>query len=276
MIVGDPAQRDIMRLRAGEIHQGGAVTRVRDNAQIDLQSGSQHDRGPRRAMRRDACHILVFREPIAHSLAILSGHEDIEIANRVAAPAIAACHDDLSFAEALTQIADERFRLDFGDIEPDPFLGHRLGERRQQLRLALFAEAAQLAQAASLGGAAKIFDRADAELVIKKLDPLRPKAGQGGDLAEVARQFVLERLEEIELARGDDGRDFAGQILANAGQFRKVLSGLQQARNALRQAFNGPRGAPIGARAEGIVALDLQKFRGLVEHCRDLGIVDRH
>ena len=91
-----------------------------------------------------------------------------------------------------------------------------------------------------------------------------------------AWKLALERREQVELAGLDDAGDLAGEILADPRQLRQVLAGLQQAGDALRQRFDHPGGATIGAGAKRVLALDLEKFGRLVEHLRDFGILHRH
>jgi hypothetical protein len=67
----------------------------------------------------------------------------------------------------------------------------------------------------------------------------------------------------------------AGQILTDPRQFRKIFTGPQHTFRALRQAFNDTSGPPIGSRPKGVIAFDFEKFRRLIKHRGDLGILDR-
>ena len=111
---------------------------------------------------------------------------------------------------------------------------------------------------------------------MEKLDALRAEAREGGDLAEFARQLPLQRIQQREMSGFDDLRDLAGQVLADTGKLRQIASGREQAFDALRQAFDGARGAPIGAHAKLIFSLDFKEFCGLIEHRRDFRILHRH
>jgi hypothetical protein len=44
----------------------------------------------------------------------------------------------------------------------------------------------------------------------------------------------------------------------------------------LRQAFDHAGGATVGADAKLVFALDLEEFRGLIEHRRDFCVLHRH
>ena len=156
------------------------------------------------------------------------------------------------------------------------FAATGLASAAENVLLELGAEAAKLAQSASLGGAANVLDRTNAELLNEQLDTLRAKAGNGGDFAEISGKLAFERLQQVEFACLDNRRDFARQIFADPRQFGEVFARAQHRRHALGKTLENARGAPIGSRAKRIIALDLKELRRLVEHCGDFGIVDRH
>ena len=74
----------------------------------------------------------------------------------------------------------------------------------------------------------------------------------------------------------DDVGDLAGQVLANPRKLREVLFRRQKAPDALRQAFDSAGRAMIGAHAKLVLAFEFQEIGGLIEHCRDFGILYRH
>jgi len=63
---------------------------------------------------------------------------------------------------------------------------------------------------------------------------------------------------------------------ADAAQLGEVFARSHHRGDALRQRLDHARGLAIGAHAERIGALDVQQIGGLIEHRRDLGVVDRH
>ena len=77
-------------------------------------------------------------------------------------------------------------------------------------------------------------------------------------------------------AGADDFRDLGGQILADAGETGKVLILGHHGAQFRAEIAHGARGVVIGANAEGIAALDFQKFGDLLEAGGDVGVVDGH
>ena len=127
---GETAQRDVVRLGAGEIEQRGAIALLRYRTHVDLQAGAEHDGRARRAVRKNLGDVLVVHELIADRRAILRSHHNVQIADRVAAPAIAAGNDD---AAAIAEKAHQRFCFGFGDRQLEALLGHGLFERGGKL-----------------------------------------------------------------------------------------------------------------------------------------------
>ena len=114
------------------------------------------------------------------------------------------------------------------------------------------------------------------QAIVEKLDSLRPESRHCRHLAELARQFSLQCLQQLELAGGGDLSDLARQILANARQLREILLSGDERSDALGQRLNRPCRLSVSTGAKWIAPLDLQQVRHLIEHGRDLGILDRH
>jgi hypothetical protein len=131
-------------------------------------------------------------------------------------------------------------------------------------------------QSSSFHDAAEIIERAHLDLLVEKLDPFRPEPGEGGDLAQVTGELLLERVQEREMAGLDDVGDLAGQVPSDPRQFGEVRSRRQQISHALRQALDRAGGTAVGAHAKLILPLDLEEIGGLIEHRRDFSILDRH
>ena len=185
VLIGDPAQRDVVGLGSREIEQCRPVGLRRNDAKIDLQSRTQDHRGPGRTVGGDLRHVFVSRQFVADLGAVASRHQDIEIADRIAPPPVAACDHDLALADPLAQRMGKGLRLGFRNREPEALFRGRLCQGREHLFLDGGAEPARFVQAAGLGGAAKILDGTDAELVDQQLDALWSEPRQGGDLADV-------------------------------------------------------------------------------------------
>ena len=113
---GDAAQCDVVRLRAGKIHQCGAVIGFRNNAQIDLDAVLQHNRGAGRPARDDLRDILIADEALDDPGARRCGNDDVEIADGFPAPAIAAGDRGMPDAVRILQIVQQRL----GDVSRRP------------------------------------------------------------------------------------------------------------------------------------------------------------
>ena len=88
--------------------------------------------------------------------------------------------------------------------------------------------------------------------------------------------MALYLLEQRQFPGAHDGGDLAGEVLADAGQFLKVGARLDELRHAARVSADHPRGVAIGADAERVLLADLEQIGELLEHVRNLGVVDRH
>ena len=219
---GNGAQPDVVRLRAGEVEERGAVALLRHGADVDLQARAQHDRRTGRAVGENIGDVFVAHQLIADRRAVLRRHHNVQISDRVAAPAITAGHDD---ATAVAEKAHQRFRFGFGDRQLEAFLGGRLFERGRKFLFNDRAESAQPVQPSRFDDATKIVEGAHLELVVNELDAFRPQAGESGNLAKLAGQLPFQRVEQGEMSGLDDFRDLAGQVLADTGKLRQVASG---------------------------------------------------
>ena len=76
-------------------------------------------------MRQNLRHVLIAHELVADGCSILSCDHDIQIADRVAPPPIAAGHDHMP---AIAEKTYQRLRLGFGHGQLETFLGRRLFE----------------------------------------------------------------------------------------------------------------------------------------------------
>ena len=84
-----------MRLGTGEVAQRRAVTRCVHHTQIDLQAAFEDHAGAGGAGRQHLGHLVVGGKALHHRAAGRGGHQDIEIAHRLAHAAEAARHRHL-------------------------------------------------------------------------------------------------------------------------------------------------------------------------------------
>jgi len=73
-----------------------------------------------------------------------------------------------------------------------------------------------------------------------------------------------------------DRRYLVGQIAADPREFIEVLALSQHVGDTARQLSNQPRRPPVGAHAELVGTLDVEKIGNLVELAGNLGVDDGH
>ena len=149
----------------------------------------------------------------------------------------------------------------------------RLFKCAKQFALNRGTKSADLAQSPGFDGPTKVIEGAHFKLVIKQLDTLRSESGKSRHFAKLAGEFLFQSVQQIEVPGLDDVGDFTGQILADPRQLRQITSGRQQPSNPFWETFDDACGATIGAHSKLVLSLNLQQFRGLIEHCRDFGIL---
>ena len=115
-------------------------------------------------------------------------YQNIEIADCIAAPAVAAGYDD---APAVAKMTDNGLGLSFGHRELETSPCRRLFERSRYLLLDRWAEPPQLAQPSGFENTAKIVERAHLELVVQQPDPLRPEPRERRDVTELAGELLF-------------------------------------------------------------------------------------
>ncbi len=148
--------------------------------------------------------------------------------------------------------------------------------RLQDVELGLFAEAGQGADAAVARRPVQLLDGLHLEVVVQRLDPLRPQAGNLQQFGDRRRQFAPQAVEQAAVAGVDDFADLGGEVVADAGQPRQVLALFQQRARLLRQFAQRARGIAVGADAERIGALDFEPVGDFLEDGGDVGVVDGH
>ena len=271
------AHGDVVRLRPCEVVQRRAIALLRHNPQVDLQSGAQHDGGAGVAVGNDLGHLVVGDEPLHHVGALAGGDENVQVADGLLAPPIAARDHGLLHAFAAFQVLEQWLGEVFRSVEPEPLLDLPFVlELADELELGLGAEAGKPVQLAGGRGLLQVGDGVDLELVEEDLGALGTDAGYGGQLDEAGRRAALHLLEQRQPFRLHELRDLGGEVLADAWQLGEVLALCEHVGNAVRQVADRARGVTIGAHAERVGTFDLEKIGKVVEGAGDLRVVDGH
>ena len=277
LALGHAAHRHVVRLGPGEVVERGAEAVRVDHAQVDLEAGAEQDARPGLALRQRFRHLRIGGEPGHHRVGRLRRHEDVEVADGVAHPPVAAGDLDPVDAAHGAQVVGERPRVLRRDGELEaPRLRqlplHRIGD----LRLARRPEPLQLADAALLGRPEQLRQRLDLEIAIERLDALRPEPGHAQELGHAGRQLLAQALEQL----AGPGPAISPILAVRSSPIPGSLgSGLPPPIAPPRssdQVLDRPRRVAIGAHAKRVRLLDLEEIGDLVEHPRDIGVVHRH
>ena len=277
LALGHAAHGHVVRLGAGEVVQRGAEAAGVDHPQVDLDAGAEQHARPGVAFRQRLRHLGVGREPGHHRRAGFRRREDVEVADGIAHPPVAAGDLDPVDAARAAQVVGERLRVLRGDGELEaPRLRqlplHRIGD----LGLPRRPEPVQRADASLLGRLEKLRERVDLEVVVERLDALRPEPGHAQQLGHAGRHLLAQALEQAAGPRRGDFADLRRQILPDPGELGQRLAARDRRSEVERQVLDRPRPVAIGAHPKRVRLLDLEEIGDLVEHPPDIGVVHRH
>ena len=133
MIDGDLAQRDVVRLRPGEVAERGAVALLRHHAQIHLKAVAQPDGRARCPLLDDFRHVLVANEPLHDRPARFGCDHNVEIADGFAPSPVASRDLGLQHTGGLPEMTQQRDNDLFGDCQSG---ARRRPRRRRRWRAA--------------------------------------------------------------------------------------------------------------------------------------------
>src|SRR5262245_11332809 len=182
------ADRDVVRLGAREVVERRAEALRGNDPQVDLQSALEHHRGPRGAGRAHLLHLRIGSEALHDRRRRRRGDDDIEIADRLAAPAITAREHDLLDARNLAQMRSQRLGVlrCFGERKP-ALLRQARGHRFEHPRLGLLAEPLELAKPALPCRIRQILEALDLQLPVERSDPLGAEPGKAEEIRDPVR-----------------------------------------------------------------------------------------
>ena len=142
----------------------------------------------------------------------------------------------------------------------------------EQIGLGLLAKPVQFGDLAGLAGGFKFGDGIHAELLVERLDLLRPEAGNVEHLDEARRDGGFQLLVIFQFPRLDEFGDLLFERFADAFDFAEPLFG-DELGERLAQAFERPRGVGVGAGLERVFALQFQQRADFDEHLGDFVFV---
>ena len=271
------ADGDIVSLGAGKIMQGSAIAFFGDHAEVDLDGGFQDEGGLCIAARNDLGGFLITAEMFDGLRPVLACHQDIEVANRVLAAPVAACHGHIADAGPFPQERTQGLGKVFsgGKLKAPLSLGIFSG-LLGDFCLDLCAETRQAANPVLFCSAGEFLYGRNAQRLVQGVNALRTKAWDRGKGCKCGRRAGFYFLKRRKAARSGDLIDFAGKILADARQTGKVFASLHHPRRTSGQIVDRLRGVAIGANAEGVCALNLKQIGETPEKLRYVCVMNRH
>ena len=271
---GAVAQRDVVRLRPGEVLHRRPQAVAWHQPQVGLESAPEQHAGLRLAVREDAFHQHVAGEAI-HQRRRRAGGEDVDVAAGVAAPAQAADDVNRNAGSVRPEDVDEgarglvRLARQSAAAEIRPLL-----EGLQDEGLLLRPHALDLAQPAVARRRFELFERADAELPVEKRHGLRADALQVQQVEDGRRELPQQFLVIRHAAGLDQFPDARVEVLADSRD--REPFGWRQIGDTYRRVRDRLRGVAIRADLERVLGLDLEQVANLGEDARDGEVLEAH
>jgi len=209
----------------------------------------------------DALDFRVIHQALHNARAVRGGNQDIDIADRFAAPAVAAGDGAVLRGRVRREPVLQGLGEGGGGVQPQSFLagGAQALDAVEQGGFLARAEAGQLAHAARLGDALELVQRVQVEVLVQRLDAARAEALDAHEIREFGRYTLGDSVQSGQAAGVDQGGDLVRDLAADAGVLREI--------DLLRHLLLEPGAEPgdrlrriaIGAYAEGVLALDFEK-----------------
>jgi hypothetical protein len=274
---GQVAQPDVVRLRAGEVHQRRTAACRRDHAQVDLQAVAQHHRRARLAGLQHLRHLRMAHQLAADCAAVGRGDEQVQVADGLApAPQAAGGHRVLH-PRRLPQEPQQRLGGLRGDDELEAlFAACPLVDRGGDALLGLRAKAGQRADAPVVRGAAQLRQRVHVQVLVQRAHPLGPETGQLQQRVQPRGHLAHQAIEQGEMPGRGQLADLVAEVGTDAGQLGQAAAGGDLGDQVELEFADYPCGVAIGAHAERIRIAQLEQIRHPLERGRDVGIAHCH
>ena len=275
LLLGDLAQLDVVRLGPREILQGRAVGGRLHGPQVHLQPAAQLDRGASFAFRDHVRDVAVRGEAVHDPGARVRRDEDVQVADRLAAPPIAAGDLDLVHTAAGLEIGHDRGGLGLRLVQEHAPLGDLgLAEAGSHVLFHFRTEALELLDLAGVERLRQVGGGFHLELLVEQLHALGAEPRDAEQVEQARGQLARELLLQRQRAAGDDLGDFLRQIVADARDLREVFGArAHQVRERLGKVADGARGVAVRPHPERVGVLDLEEVGHLVEQAGDVGVL---
>src|SRR5262245_16352433 len=263
------AHDDVVLLVPGEIHQREWILGVAHHAQVGLNAAFQDYARLRFTLGADAQDTGLASEKINHGVGLLRRNEEVDIADGFAKTPHAAARAAMDGFGMATQIFENRLRHE-ECVAEQMSRGKRAVklDALENFRLGLFAETSERGYLARFASGFELFRALNAELVIQRLDLLRPNTWDLKQLDEAAWHGRFEFVIIAEFAGGNQFVDLFRDAFADAFDLIEATLG-DDLHQRLIQTFERARGVVVSASFERILAFEFQERANLDEDFRN-------
>ncbi len=274
---GTAAHGDVVLLGACEVQKRRAEALRLDEAQVHTQPARELHRDLFRAPAQDTVYGRVAGDRLGGLGAVARTDDDVEIADRLLAPAQASGQLPALDALDAVQMAPEGFRMLRGRLQRQPVrVRGLLGDAAQDVLLRARAEVRHLAHTALLAGFTQLVEAVDAERVVELLGLACAEAPDAHDLGQPARRARAQLVETLTVPVREQRLDILGDALPDVRQLGEVLAFGYEVGEARRILGDRARGVLIRAHAELVAALDIEQVRDLGELPGELVVLHGH
>ncbi|MFM2382909.1 MAG: hypothetical protein RL515_896 [Verrucomicrobiota bacterium] len=242
----------------------------RHDAQVRLEAVLEAHAGFRLPVGGDFLDARVGDEPVHDRLGFRRGHEEVEVADRLAGAAERTGGFGERDLRERAESGEDRFG-DGGRFVPAVALavGDAVLDAFEDLLLRLRAEALELGDRAGFADFLQLREVFDRELRPERADLLRSEAGDLHHLEEARGDRRLELLVERQDAVTAERRDLVDERLTQAGDLGQ-LAAIDQLAEVLGHVLEDAGAGGVGADLERVLTRQFHERGDLVEDGRDV------
>ncbi len=208
--------RDVVRLRTGEVVERGAVRLGSDDAKVGLHPGSQGDGALGLAVCENLRHLGIPYEAPRHRRPLARRDEHVDVPDRLAATSQAPGDVDGDDLRRRFEVGQERrgMRIGLGEAESTR-ASALIRAALEDALLEDLADSANGMEPANLGCGLEILERLQSKLVVEEFRPLWPHAVDAHHHHKALRNLRHEIAPQGKVTRREDLHDLGGEILSD-------------------------------------------------------------
>ncbi len=263
---------DVVVLGAGEIVERWGELALGHHADVGVNARRERRRSLGRTGADNVLDARQLRERLHDPRAVVAGYEDVDVADRLQAPADAAGKRGALDARHLLDLGEDAL----GDgqrlrEEPARLVLSELLDAREDLLLRLLAHSRQLGDPAGTGRFLEVVDGLHAELVEEETHLLRPEVRYLQKRQQSLGEPIHDLVHVVHMAGGDQLADLEVEGLADAGQLGEPVIG-HDGVYVLAEVCDGARGVVVGAGLVDVFAAQFEYEPDALEDVRDFGV----